>query len=97
MVHPGASPEVRGTAASHAEASEPSASIMPWVSWNDPIRYGKWRIYRNDFVAHPAWRTVAWLWVHEDYDGPEDGRCGYAPSVDGCISEIQLWEEDHAA
>lgn len=22
-------------------------------------------------------KGMDWTWVHEDYDGPEDGRCGY--------------------
>lgn len=81
------------------ETHAPSAAVMPWVTWDNPIRYGKWRIYRNDFTAHPAWMTVAWEYVHEDYDGAPDAgdnRCGHGASVDACIAEIQEWEADHA-
>ncbi len=76
-----------------AEAATSLPPLLPWVSREKPIRYGSWLIYRNDFTAHPDWRSVAWLYVHEDYDGPEDNRCGHGPSVDACMTEIQESEE----
>jgi hypothetical protein len=80
-----------------AAAQEPqSPTTLPWVTWGNPIRFGDWRIYRNDFTAHPDWLSVAWLYVHEDYDGPEDNRHGFASSIDGCIALIQEHEEDDA-
>lgn len=66
---------------------------IPDVTHGEPIRYRGYRIYRNDFTAHPDWRDVAWVYVHEDYDGPEDNRCGHGPSVEACITEIQESEE----
>ena len=88
------------TASDGRRAPQPHATretVLPWVTWDRPIRYGDWRIYRNDFTAHPDWLSVAWLYVHEDYDGVEDSRNGFASSIDGCIAAIQEWEEDYAA
>lgn len=66
------------------------------MSVADPILYGDWRIYENDFRAHHDWRTVRWLYVHDDYDGPEDDRSGFAASIEACKAEIDEWEEEHA-
>ena len=68
------------------------------------ILYRGWKIYPNDFVGHHLAHTVAWCFVHEDYDGapnysdegPGDSRCGAAASVEACKAEIDLWEEEHA-
>jgi len=65
------------------------AGAIPSVTHSKPIRFGAWSIYRNDFTAHPNWRLVAWLYAHDDYDGPEDGRAGVEASVEDCISAIQ--------
>jgi hypothetical protein len=35
-----------------------------------------------------------WTYAHEDYDGPEDGRCGQATTIEGCVAEIKEREED---
>jgi hypothetical protein len=44
----------------------------------------------------PASCGVDWTFVHVDYDGPEDSRCGCAASADACREEID-WIEDEAA
>ncbi len=43
-------------------------------------------------------RRHDWRWVHRDYDGPEDGRCGTSPSllmalldIEGCIEQTEAW------
>ena len=28
------------------------------------------------------------VYAHKDFDGPEDGRCGFQPSVQDCIDAI---------
>lgn len=67
--------------------ADPSPRI-PDVQHAEPIRYRGYRIFRNDFTAHPDWREVAWVFTHEDYDGPEDNRHGHAATVEACIFEI---------
>jgi len=61
----------------------------------DEIRYRNWKIYPNDFVAHPdAWK-VAWVGAHVDFDGAEDAndhRCLCAPTVEALKEEIDEWE-----
>ncbi len=42
----------------------------------------------------PASCGVDWSFVHEDYDGPEDNRCGCAASAEACREEIDLLEDD---
>jgi hypothetical protein len=52
-------------------------------------RHGKWLIYPTDPLPPiPTWREFAWSYTHDDYDGPEDGRHGYAASPEACIAEI---------
>ena len=83
-----------------AQERATESAVMPWVTWDKPIRYGPWRIYRNDFTAHPKWMTVAWEYTHDDYDGAPDAgdsRHGHCANIDACIAEIQEWEEDNAA
>ncbi len=31
-------------------------------------------------------------YVHDEYDGPEDGRCGSEASVEGCKTAIDLYD-----
>lgn len=31
-------------------------------------------------------------YVHDEYDGPEDGRCGSEPSVEECKTAIDLYD-----
>jgi hypothetical protein len=35
-----------------------------------------------------------WVYVHEDYDGPEDRRCGLALSREGAINEVDMLIEE---
>jgi hypothetical protein len=61
-----------------------------------PVKRGNWLIYPTDPLPPiPSWRDHAWTYAHKDYDGPEDGRCGTAPSVDACKEAIDEWEIDH--
>lgn len=66
----------------------------PGSSYRNPIRHGKWRIYVSDCPY-----ADLWSYVHEDYDGTEDGgdnRCGFAKTVDECKAEIDEYEDEHA-
>jgi hypothetical protein len=70
--------------------------------YGDPLNYRGYRIYRNDFLAHPRWAEVSWLYQHEDYDPtptdsegpPGDNRAGACSSVDACKQEIDWLIED---
>jgi len=58
------------------------------------LRYGKWRIEPTDPLPPISnWQKFAWSYVHDDYDGPEDNRCGYADSPMACIAEIEERED----
>lgn len=49
--------------------------------------------YRGYTIApDPYWR---WVWSHNEYDGPEDSRCGTAASLEEAQREIdeQIQEE----
>lgn len=39
-------------------------------------------------------RTCDWQFWHVDYDGPEDSRCGFAPSLEAAKAEIDEREDD---
>lgn len=73
-------------------------------SYSYPIWYKRYRIYRNDFRAHPKWAEVSWLYQHDDYDptpqhsydGPSDYRAGACSSIEACKQEIDWLEEDEA-
>jgi hypothetical protein len=41
----------------------------------------------NDPPPIPS-RDHDWQFAHEDYDGPEDNRCGTAPSLEAAKAEI---------
>jgi hypothetical protein len=52
-------------------------------------------IYRNCNIskinANRAWARLAgynYEWVHQDYDGPEDNRCGMVQTIEECIEYI---------
>ena len=55
------------------------------------IQYGQWLI-EKDMPPIPS-RDFDWLYVHDDYDGPEDNRCGRAGSVQECIEAIENHEQ----
>ena len=55
--------------------------------------------YKDYFIFHnpkpiPI-RDVDWDWVHIDYDGPEDDRCGVGASVMDCKNEIDMLEDNN--
>ncbi len=54
--------------------------------------YHGYKIY-HDPPPIPT-RTEDWQFVHEDYDGPGDPRCGSAASLDACKQEIDEIEFD---
>jgi len=62
---------------------------IPGSSYDNPIVYrGHWLIYLSD--ARPK---GGFEYVHADYDGPEDNRCGWALTVEACKLEIDGMDE----
>ncbi len=58
---------------------------IPGTTWDNPIWYREWRIHRSDGY------TCKWCYVHDDYDGAEDGnddRYGYCETIEDCKAEI---------
>ncbi len=55
---------------------------------SDKTEYRDFCIYPTGFYAHPDWRKIAFTFVHKDYDGEGDHRCGTAPTVDDAKREI---------
>lgn len=56
------------------------------------LRHGAYTI---DYDPPPIpIRAHDWRFVHDDYDGPGDRRCGTAASVEACIAEIDEIEAD---
>jgi hypothetical protein len=54
-----------------------------------------YRGYRIDYDPPPIpVRCCDWQFAHEDYDGPEDNRCGHAPSLEAAKAEIDIIEDD---
>lgn len=57
---------------------------------------GEYRGFRIDYAPPPIpARECDWQWVHEDYDGPEDNRCGHAPSLEAAKADIDFWHEEN--
>lgn len=54
-------------------------------------RYGKYSITKT--CVDPR-RNFEWEFVHDDYDGPPDPRCGYGQSLEDCIDQIMDLEDD---
>jgi hypothetical protein len=55
-------------------------------------RYG---LYRIDYDPPPIPdRRFDWSYVHDQYDGPGDRRCGRAESLDDARNEIDALEQD---
>ena len=49
---------------------------------------GEWLITPADAPV----RNVNWSYVHADYDGDEDGRCGFGASIEDCLVQIkEFW------
>lgn len=64
------------------------SAYEPGDNFDNPIRYGKWRIYRSRefFIG-------VWFYVHEEYDPADDAddqRFGYEDTVQECKSAIQI-------
>lgn len=54
-----------------------------------------YRGYRIHYDPPPIpIRSCDWQFFHEDYDGPEDGRCGFAGSLADAKAEIDMLEDD---
>ena len=51
------------------------------------FRYRQYTIYREP-PPIPT-RAHDWAYVHDDYDGPEDGRCGTGASLLDCLQQIE--------
>lgn len=56
------------------------------------MRYGPWRI-EHDPKPIPD-RRHDWNFVHRDFDGPGDRRCGTGSSPDDCVEQIHEVEDD---
>lgn len=41
-------------------------------------------------------RELDWQWAHKDFDGPEDFRSGFGPSIQACKDQIDYMEIDGA-
>jgi hypothetical protein len=57
--------------------------------------------YKGYFISYDPPPTPVrhwdWRYVHEDYDGPKDGRCGAAACLDDAkqqIDDLVMWDED---
>lgn len=37
---------------------------------------------------------IPWSWVHKDYDGPPDKRCGAEKTLDEAKHQVDLWWEE---
>jgi len=57
----------------------------------------KYKSYTIEFRPKPIpIRSSDWDFVHEDYDGPGDPRCGCAESAEACKLMIDELEEDES-
>jgi len=68
------------------------------ASSNYAAKYkGYWIKYDPPGIPVRHWD---WQYVHEEYDGPEDGRCGAAASLEDAkqqIDDLVMWDEDSKA
>lgn len=72
-----------------------STASTPGYSWSNPIWHGKWRIYAGGGPYGHSWN-----YVHDDYDGTEDGgdhRSGYEETIDECKAAIAEYEDEHSS
>ena len=56
-----------------------------------PVLY---RGYKVEFNPKPGPPVCDWDWVHQDYDGPGDRRCGAEHSREDCFDAIDELEDD---
>jgi hypothetical protein len=80
----------RALAVNAARHAIPPKPAKP--TYQNPIWYGKYRIY-FDMPPIPV-RTCDWHFVHDDYDGEDDPRCGDGPSIEACKAEIDEIEAE---
>lgn len=69
---------------------------LPGLTYDNPIWHGKWRIYRSDPMAPDS---MAWTYVHDDYDGAPDAndyRFGYAESIEAAKADVDEIEDGDA-
>ena len=66
---------------------------MNRITFQNPLRYGGYRIYPEGCGASP----YLWVFVHEDYDGApdaNDNRHGGGATIEECIAEIEELEDE---
>lgn len=51
------------------------------------FEYRDYKIYKSD-------EPKIWEFVHKDYDGHEDNRCGSGKSIEECKESIDLLEDN---
>lgn len=65
---------------------------IPGSGWDNPIWYGKYRIYISDYAKYDGFD---YAFVHDYYDGAEDAndhRSGFAKSVEDAKKQIDEME-----
>lgn len=65
-----------------------------WAPWQPKTQAREHAPYDYEPPPIPA-LECDWQWVHEDYDGPEDNRCGHAPSLEAAKADIDFWHEEN--
>lgn len=66
---------------------------MTQIAGSEPLeRYGKYSIS----LAPPHQREYRFNFVHDDYDGPGDRRCGFGKTIQECRDWIDDIESDLA-
>ncbi len=61
---------------------------MKTITYENPIIYGKYRIYHYDGFMRHEW---PFGFVHDDYDGApdaKDNRFGLGKTIEDCIEQI---------
>jgi hypothetical protein len=52
------------------------------------VYYRRCSIIRNWVTRTGSPQPDEWEWVHDEYTGSDDRRCGCGPTVDECIEQI---------
>lgn len=55
--------------------------------------YGEGSIEYRGYAVSNSWHS-GFDYVHNDYDGPEDGRCGNESTLEACYRAIDEREDD---
>jgi len=51
--------------------------------------------YRDHEISRPRFNEpYDYEFVHKDYDGPDDGRCGNCDTIQECKEAIDDWHEE---